>query len=106
MNDIRIEQGERLDILIEDTEAVSAMMLVSTDVGTSALIEATAIFTDGKAQVTLLNTQTSIATGDYVYQIRLYDNAGEYIVLDANNCSGDDCSVAGFKVCPIINEGS
>lgn len=56
-------------------------------------------FTDGKAQITLLNAQTDKPVGDYVYQIRLYDEDGEYIVLNGD-C--DDCKLAKFVICPVI----
>lgn len=105
MKEMKIDQGERLDILVEDTESVSAQILVSESLEDSPVIEKTSSFVDGKSQITLLNEDTDIAPGDYIYQIRLYDEDGEYIVLDGD-CESGDCSTALFVVCPVITEGS
>ena len=99
MKDMKIEQGEVVDILIEDKEAVKARLLVSKTVDDTAIIDVEESFTDGKAQITLLNAQTDKPVGDYVYQIRLYDADNEYIVLDGD-C--DDCTLAKFVICPVI----
>ena len=96
---MKIEQGEVVDILIEDKEAVKARLLVSKTVDDTAIIDVEEPFIDGKAQITLLNAETDKPVGDYIYQIRLYDADNEYIVLNGD-C--DDCTLAKFVICPVI----
>lgn len=102
MKDIKLDRGERLDIRIDDTESVKAQFLVSESFDTPAIIDVEATFTDGSAYISLLNTQTDIPEGDYIYQVRLYDNDGEFIVLDSD--CGKDCETSKFVVCPVIKE--
>lgn len=105
MKEMKIDQGEIVEILVEDTLAVSAQILVSTTVDEPPIIEKSAPFTEGSAQITLVNSDTDKEPGEYVYQIRLYDEDGEYIVL-SGDCETGDCSVAAFVICPVIPEGS
>ena len=105
MKEMKIDQGEIVEILVEDTLAVTAQILVSPAINEPAIIDKSAAFTDGSAQITLVNEDTDKEPGDYVYQIRLYDEDGEYIVL-SGDCETGDCSVASFVICPVIPEGS
>ena len=104
MNDIVIDQGATEDFLIEDTEAFKAVLLVSLDVETAPIIEKEALFNEGKAQITLLKSDTNIAPDDYIYQIRLFDEDGEYFNLVNDNCSTGDCTFSTLKICPVIVE--
>lgn len=105
MNDIKIDKGELFDLLIEDTEATKAEIRVSVSIETNPIIKSEANFTDGKAQISLLKTDTDQTPGEYIYQIFLYDEDNEYIVLDGN-CKNGVCTVAKFTICPIIPEGA
>lgn len=105
MKEMKIDQGERVDILINDTDSVSAQILVAKDMTQAPIIVKDAPFTDGSAQITLLFAETNQEPDEYIYQIRLYDAEGEYIVLDGD-CSTGDCSVSPFIICPVIPEGS
>ena len=105
MEDIEIDRGERVDIRVDDTESARAKILVAEEIGSSPIISVEAEFVDGSAQITLLNEHTDIEDGDYVYQIRLFDEDDEYFNLKRQDCT-EDCEVGLFKVCPIVNEGS
>lgn len=101
MKDMVIEQGERVEILVEDKDAVKARLLVSQTVSDAPTIDVEQVFVNGKAQITLLNAQTDKPVGDYVYQIRLYDEDNEYIVL-SDDCNG--CDMPKLTICPVIKE--
>lgn len=105
MKEMKIDQGERVDILINDSESFSAQILVAKDMTQAPIIEKTALFTDGSAQITLLNEDTDQEPDTYIYQVRLYDTEGQYIVL-RGDCDSGDCSAATFLICPVIPEGS
>ena len=105
MNDITIDQGATEDILIEASDVIRASILVSVDATSPTVIEKSANFVDGKAQITLLYEDTNIEVGDYVYQVRLFDENDEYFNLVNYECTSGDCTLNKFKVCPSIPEG-
>lgn len=104
MNDIEIDQGATERLLVEDTVAIKAVILVSTDATSEPVIEKEATFEEGKAYLELLGTDTDIAVGDYVYQIRLFDTETEWFNLVNYECTVGDCTLSEFKVCPSIPE--
>lgn len=104
MNDITIDQGATERLMIEDTVAIKAVILVSVDAISEPLIEKEAAFVNGKAIIELLETDTDIAVGDYVYQIRMFDTATEWFNLSKTECTIGDCTLWKFKVCPSIPE--
>ena len=100
---MKIDQGERVDIVFEDADADSVMFLVSADVNTPAFIEKTALFVAGKAQITLLNVDTDIAPGNFIYQVRIYTGV-DYEIPTLDSC--DDSSTAEFIVVNSIQTAS
>ena len=104
MYDITIDQGATEEILIEDDLSTKVTILVSLSATTEPVIEKTANFVDGEAVITLLNADTNIAVGDYVYQIRLFDENDEYFNLEKYECTVGDCTLSKFKVCPSVHE--
>ena len=98
MKDYEITKGERFDLEVTDAEGVSARLLVSPTAGSTAVIDVTAPFTDGKAYLTALGADTDITVGSYVYEIRVYDEDNEYITL-GDNCEGGVCVLPKFTVC-------
>lgn len=104
MYDLKIDQGATEELLINDTEAARAVILVSLNEESAPIIEKGANFVDGKAQITLLYEDTNIPVGQYVYQIRLFDEDDEYFNLDNKNCSTGDCSFSNLTICPSLAE--
>lgn len=104
MNDITIDQGATERLMIEDTIAIKAVILVSENATSEPVIEKEAPFVNGKAVIELLETDTDIAVGDYVYQIRIFDTATEWFNLSKQDCTIGDCTLSKFKVCPSIPE--
>lgn len=104
MNDITIDQGATERLMIEDTVAIKAVILVSVDATSDPVIEKEATFSDGKAVIELLEEDTDINVGDYVYQIRIFDTATEWFNLVNYECTSGDCTLSKFKVCPSIPE--
>lgn len=102
MNDIKIDQGATEDLLIECTDVVTAVLLVSEDQTSEPVITKAAPFVDGKAQMELVFADTNIEPGDYVYQIRLFDEDGQYFNLIRYECVTGDCTFSKFKVCPVL----
>ncbi len=106
MDDIKIDKGERLDLLVEDAESATVTIFVGEDADSTPVITKSATFTDGVATIELLFADTNIPVGDYVYQIRLFDDEGEYFNLDRDECDEGDCTLGAFTVCASIQEGS
>lgn len=104
MYDIKIDQGERVDLEILDDYSVTATILVSQSSSEAPVIMKSGSFSNGIAKIELLNQQTDIEPGDYVYQIRLFDADGEYFNISTDDCDDDDCTMASFIVCPSIEE--
>lgn len=104
MFDITIDQGATERLMIEDTTAIKAVILVSVDATSDPVIEKEAEFEEGKAVIELLGEDTDIAVGDYVYQIRLFDTETEWFNLVKYECTTGDCTLSKFKVCPSIPE--
>lgn len=102
MYDIEIDQGATEELLIEATDVVKAVILVSTSATAEPVIEKEAIFTDGSAQISLLYADTNITPADYVYQIRLFDESGEFFNLENQDCVIGDCTLSKFIICPSI----
>ena len=100
---MKIDQGERVDIVFEDADADSVMFLVSADVNTPAFIEKTALFVAGEAQITLLNADTDIAPGNFIYQVRVYTGT-EYFIPTLNNC--DDKTIDELIIEASIQQAS
>lgn len=103
MYDITIDQGATETLLIEDSESTKVTILVSVNAETPPVLEKSANFVDGKAEIILLGTDTDIPVGDYKYQIRLFDG-DEYFNLAKYECTIGDCTLSNFKVCPSITE--
>jgi hypothetical protein len=104
VDNIQIDQGERVDIEVQDTEAISVTMIVAADADSTPIIEVPAEFVDGVAYIGLLKAQTDIPVGEYVYQLRMYDEDDEYFNLTVDGCSSGDCTMAEFIVCPSLGE--
>ena len=94
MNDITIDQGTTERFMIEDTIAIKAVLLVSETATGEPLIEKEATFVDGKAVIELLGTDTDIAVGDYVYQIRLFDEQKERFNLVNYECTSGQSTMS------------
>lgn len=105
---ITIRRGSKLDLEIElnDAQAVSARFIVR-ETATSGvdIISQEVAVTNGVATFNISSSETDIEVADYVYQINVYDSAGDYDVYpDSSDCD-DDCDLPVFTVCEAFTDG-
>lgn len=102
MNDITFRVGETVPLTIEgDDDAATVELWYAEDSVTNTLLKS-ATFTAGLADLTLSDTDTDIAVGEYEYMLKvIYDDASVEKYPDASRCDG--CALPLLKVCKKLD---
>lgn len=105
MKDLKVRRGATLNLEITDDEdAISVTLTVKESAdATSIIIEETASFTDGIANITITDSDTlSLEEGEYVYQLLVEYENGTEIYPEAGSCEDDECELPAFIVCESL----
>lgn len=105
---ITIRRGAKLalTVTVDDEAAVTAKFIARTTAdAASAVLEQEVAVTDGVATFNFSSNDTNIDTGDYVYQVNVYDDEGDYDVYPDTSGCDDDCDLPTLTVCDAQVDG-
>lgn len=110
MDTIRIRQGETEEFIVEiDDDLAESVSIIVKDLvsDVSPLIYESANFVDGVASLILEGSVTSIAVGDYIYQLTVVYSDGsvdKFPDPSVGDC-GDECDFPEFIICAALDPG-
>lgn len=106
MENLSIHQGETLNLLLQDTDAITATITIALDTSSSPIVSPqTVTFADGEATISYSDADTlNIPTNTYMYMLSVEYDTGTEIYPDASSCDGD-CTFPTLTVCASLNAG-
>lgn len=106
MDDLRIRQGETLEITVTSDELnATSVRFVARKGDATPIIDETELFTtvDGERVATISTNDTNHAVDEYEYMLTItYDDGFVDKLPDASQCD-DDCDLPILAICEAID---